>query len=81
MEHPEISQTALAKVRLKAPVYSGDVNEVTALKEAAARFITLIEQIDADKPASERPTAREAGLAITHVQTASMFAVFAATKG
>jgi hypothetical protein len=80
MEYPEISPSAAAKVRLKAPIYSAaSPDQIRELKEAAARFITLVEQIDADKPASERTTAREAALAITHIQTASMFAVFAAT--
>ena len=48
MEYPEISDTAAAKVRFKAPIYSGDVDQITQLKEAAARFITLVEQIDGE---------------------------------
>ena len=83
MEHPEISDTAAAKVRLSfnVPVEGRpqSVADVQALKEAAARFITLVEQIGGDKPASERLCARECALAITHIQTASFFAVYAAT--
>lgn len=76
MEYPEISDTAAAKVRYTAPVYSERTpGNVHAIKERAAALITLIEEVQKQYP----ETAREAALAITHVQTASFFAVFAAT--
>lgn len=79
MEHPEISVSAKEKVRLAAPVVGAGVTvvqDVRELKVAAARLITLIEQVQKERPSA----AREAALAITHIQTATFFAVFAATS-
>lgn len=73
-----ISDSARDKVRLQAPVYSGPPGvdaTVYEIKEQAARLITLIEQLAS--PGVDN--GREKALAITHIQTATMFAVFAAT--
>ena len=72
MEVADMSDTAQQKVGLE---YAAGNPEVLMLKEAAARLITLIEETQQAHPSA----AREAALAITHVQTASFFAVFAAT--
>lgn len=79
MEYPEISARAKEMVRLGAPVVGVGVTaaqDVHELRVAAARYITLLEQVQREHPAA----AREAALAITHVQTATFFAVFAATS-
>jgi hypothetical protein len=68
IERPDISATAMAKVSAKVgPPY------IRALKEDFARLITRVEDIGLETPGG----AREAAIAVTHLQTASMFAVHA----
>jgi len=71
MVETDASETALKMVRYQFnPSQRGDVADI---KLAAAHLITLLERQKGG------PGAREAAIAITHVQTASMFGVAAAT--
>lgn len=70
----DISPTAADAVRLNFNPSHND--RINMIKLHTASLITLLEQIR-----DERPAAREAAVAITNVQTASMWAVLAATKG
>lgn len=72
-EEVAVSDTAAATVRMKSNV-SG-LRDVDVLKSIAAAFITECERIrDAGGPG-----ARDAAIAITKMQGASMFGVAAAT--
>ena len=70
-----VSAEALEAVRLKFNP-SGLV-QVNALKIAAA----LLYQLNTDTVSAMPEAGREAAVAKTHVQTASMWGVLAATKG
>lgn len=70
----DISDSARDSVRLGFNP-SGDPT-VVALKTKMAEWITLVEEVQARGVAP-----REAAVAITNAQTASMWAVLAATKG
>jgi hypothetical protein len=74
MEYAELSDSALAKVRI-APNPKADMARIREIKEQAALLITLIEREMSEKPAA----AREGAIAITHIQTAVFFAVFNAS--
>ena len=79
MEHAEISTTAARAVRLPFNPDGPAQGRVTQIKEAAAQLITLLEEVRDSHSGRGDSCAREAAIAITHVQTASMFGVFAAT--
>lgn len=70
----DLSATACEAIRFKFNP-SGDAR-VNTIKTLTARLITELEAIR-----DEGAAGREAAVAITNVQTASMWAVLAATKG
>lgn len=72
----EISPTAVDAVRLRFnPSGMSDVDEIKALAG------TLITRLEAIGQRNDKMAIADATVAIRHVQTASMWAVFAATKG
>lgn len=76
MSDVNISDTAADAVRLS--FNPSDRSEVADIKRMTAGLITLLEGIR-DRDGGR--AAREAAVAITSTQTASMWAVLAATKG
>lgn len=70
----DLSDTAIDAVRLK--FNPSGLDRVGKIKMLTAALITECEQIR-----EEGTAGREAAVAITNVQTASMWAVLAATKG
>lgn len=71
-----ISATAADAIRHR--FNPSDLGEVTHIKDLTGTLITLLERIR-DRDGGK--AGREAAVAITNVQTASMWAVLAATKG
>lgn len=72
IDHEQISKSAAEAVRLS--FNPSGLDEVGELKLIAAAFITKVEAIKSKAP-------RECAVAITNMQQASMWAVFAATTG
>jgi hypothetical protein len=71
-----ISETAADAIRHKFnPSDSGDVARI---KDLTGTLITFLEEI---RDRNGGKAGREAAVAITNIQTASMWAVLAATKG
>lgn len=71
-----LTKTSTDYVRLR--FNPSGLDKVTKLKMLAAAFITECEYMQADR---EKEVGRECAVAITNMQTASMWAVSAATKG
>lgn len=71
-----ISPTAADAIRHR--FNPSDLGDVAQIKDLTGTLITLLERIR-DRDGGK--AAREASVAITNVQTASMWAVLAATKG
>lgn len=71
-----ISPTAADAIRFK--FNPSDLGDVTEIKTLTGALITKLEQI---RDRNGMLAAREAAVAITNTQTASMWAVLAATKG
>jgi len=76
----DLSQTAKDAVRLSFnPSQRADVQ---LLKSLAAAMITVLEGVREEKTkTADGPSIYEVSTAITHIQTASMWSVLAATKG
>jgi hypothetical protein len=72
----QISETAAEAVRLKFNPSAKD--EVTEIKRLTASLVTMLEQIG---QRNDKAAIADSIVAIRHVQTDSMWAVFAATKG
>ncbi len=71
-----ISKTAADAIRHK--FNPSDLGDVARIKDLTGTLITMLEQI---RDRNGGVAGREAAVAITNVQTASMWAVLAATKG
>ena len=72
----DISPTAADAIRHK--FNPSDRSDVAAIKDLTGTLITMLEGIRERKAGL---AAREASVAITNIQTASMWCVLAATKG
>jgi hypothetical protein len=72
----EISATAADAIRHK--FNPSDRSDVAAIKDLTGTLITMLEGI---RDRNGGAAGREAAVAITNIQTASMWAVLAATKG
>jgi hypothetical protein len=72
----DISPTAADAIRHK--FNPSDRSDVAAIKDLTGTLITMLEGI---RDRNNGLAGREAAVAITNVQTASMWAVLAATKG
>jgi len=71
-----ISDSAADAVRLK--FNPSDLTDVSVLKHCTASLISMMEVI---RDRNDKFAAREAAIAITNLQTTSMWCVLAATKG
>jgi hypothetical protein len=79
--HPDntigISFSDKAKEAIRHKFNPSGLANVNDLKALAAAFITVCDRIAAEKPEA----GRELAVAVTNMQTASMWAVLGATKG
>lgn len=72
----DISPTAADAIRHK--FNPSDRGDVASIKDLTGTLITMLERI---RDRDDGKAGREAAVAITNIQTASMWAVLAATKG
>lgn len=72
----DISASAADAIRHK--FNPSDLSEVTLIKDLTGTLITVLERI---RDRNGGLAGREAAVAITNIQTASMWSVLAATKG
>lgn len=73
----EIVLSDSAKDHIRHKFNPSGLSEVNDLKALSGAFITYVEQLQKSHPHA----ARELAVAITNMQTASMWAVLGATKG
>lgn len=73
----ELVLSDTAKDHIRHKFNPSGLPEVNNLKALSGAFITYVEHLQKEYPEA----ARELAVAITHMQTASMWAVLGATKG